>query len=566
MPSETARLKSRPFCRFDLSAGRQKKQPAESRSHAQAHNRCQPFASVRTGTDAGQVTTPRGPIGALLVLAIAIIYGQTLDHALLAYDDSGYVTDNPYVNRGITGEGIWWAIAEGPYGDWFPLAMLSHMLDCQIFGLRPGGIIWSTSCCTPSTSLGLFFLCRRMTGQLWPSALVAALFAVHPQHVESVAWIAERRDMLSGLFFVLALWAYLDYVGHGRTAGRYLLVAALLDTGTVVQADAGHAAAAIAAARLLAAVPVGPAGRRIVGPSPPTAQTAASEVSPVAVDPAEQMSPLWLVVEKLPLLAWSAGTCLMTMRHGEPASRISIGRCGSAGPRLRPSPTSSDMFYPAKLVAFYCYPAAAFRSGKRLGATGAVSGRQLGGDPSGGGDIPTHWSAGSGIWECWCRCWDWSRSRTTSGPIDIPICPRSGCTSRWPWAVPQLARPTGRGRQWMLASCAAAALARWLPVRPAGGRSGETTKRSWRHALACDPENAKAEFALANGVGHRGQIDEAIALYRRAEEHPIDAAPFSNLGAILASQGKTEEAILQYRQAWRSSPTIMRPTSIWPSR
>ncbi len=88
-------------------------------------------------------------IGTLVVLAIGIIYGQTLDHALLGYDDSGYVTDNPYVFRGITGQGIWWAITDGPYGDWFPLAMLSHMLDCQIFGLAPWGLTWSMSCCMP---------------------------------------------------------------------------------------------------------------------------------------------------------------------------------------------------------------------------------------------------------------------------------------------------------------------------------------------------------------------------------------------------------------------------------
>ena len=114
--------------------------------------------------------------------------------------------------------------------------MLSHMLDCQLFGLNPAWHHLTNVLLHAATAIGLFFGLRSMTGELWPSAFVAAIFAVHPQHVESVAWIAERRDVLSGLFFVLTLAAYLGYVRRGRTLSRYLLVAVLLSLGLMSKA------------------------------------------------------------------------------------------------------------------------------------------------------------------------------------------------------------------------------------------------------------------------------------------------------------------------------------------
>ena len=114
--------------------------------------------------------------------------------------------------------------------------MLSHMLDCQLFGLDAGGHHLTNVVLHAATAIGLFLVLRSMTGELWPSAFVAAIFAIHPQHVESVAWIAERRDVLSGLFFVLTLAAYLGYVRRGRTRGRYLLVALALGLGLMSKA------------------------------------------------------------------------------------------------------------------------------------------------------------------------------------------------------------------------------------------------------------------------------------------------------------------------------------------
>ena len=133
-------------------------------------------------------------IAGLLLVAIGIIYGQTLTFDFLGYDDQVFVTQRPQVRAGLTGEGIAWAFTNGPGEEWYPLAMLSHMLDCQLYGLRPAGHFLTNLLLHAATVVGLFFTLRQMTGELWPSVLVAALLAVHPQHVESVAWIAERRE------------------------------------------------------------------------------------------------------------------------------------------------------------------------------------------------------------------------------------------------------------------------------------------------------------------------------------------------------------------------------------
>ena len=133
--------------------------------------------------------------------------------------------------------------------------MLSHMLDCQLFGLAAWGHHLTNVLLHAAASIALFLVLWRMTGEFWPCGFVAAIFAVHPQHVESVAWISERKDVLSGLFFVLTLGAYLGYVRRGRSAGRYLWSWHCFCAGPARQADAGDDAGAAVAVGLLAAGP-----------------------------------------------------------------------------------------------------------------------------------------------------------------------------------------------------------------------------------------------------------------------------------------------------------------------
>jgi protein O-mannosyl-transferase len=158
----------------------------------------------------------------LLALAVFAVYGQTLHFDFISYDDPDYVTSNAHVRAGLTLPGAAWAFTSSFAGNWFPLTWLSHMLDVQLFGLDAGMHHFTNVCIHAVSTVLLFVLLKRMTGSLWRSALVAFLFALHPLHVESVAWVAERKDVLSGLFWVLALLSYTAYAARPG-ALRYAL-------------------------------------------------------------------------------------------------------------------------------------------------------------------------------------------------------------------------------------------------------------------------------------------------------------------------------------------------------
>jgi tetratricopeptide (TPR) repeat protein len=159
----------------------------------------------------------------VLAVATALAFNRVRHNQFLNYDDDTYVTQNPHVLMGLTTESVVWAFTTFYASNWHPLTWLSHMLDCQLFGINPlGHHLTNLLLHILNTSL-LFWVLNKMTGRIWPSAFVAALFALHPLHVESVAWVAERKDVLSAFFWMLTLAAYLRYVQ--RPAVRtYLLV------------------------------------------------------------------------------------------------------------------------------------------------------------------------------------------------------------------------------------------------------------------------------------------------------------------------------------------------------
>jgi tetratricopeptide (TPR) repeat protein len=182
-------------------------------------------------------------ICALLLLAVLAIYGQTVRFDFVNFDDNEYVYENSHVCNGLTREGFAWAFTDRVSSQWAPVTLLSLMADAQL--IRP----WSGKTGLARLAAGmhlinvvlhaanvllLFLILRAMTGRLWPSALAAAIFAVHPLHVESVAWITERKDVLSGLFGLLAIAAYIRY-SRRPSVPRYLIVAALLALGLMAK-------------------------------------------------------------------------------------------------------------------------------------------------------------------------------------------------------------------------------------------------------------------------------------------------------------------------------------------
>jgi tetratricopeptide (TPR) repeat protein len=165
-----------------------------------------------------------------LVAITCFVFGQTREYGFVNYDDPGYVSENAAVLGGLSMAGVVWAFTNTHGGNWHPLTTMSHMLDCELFGARAGMHHVVNVLLHSTAAVLLFLVWQRMTGALWSSAFVAAVFAIHPLRAESVAWISERKDVLSGLFFMLTLAAYTHYA-RAVSVRRYALVAVTFALG-----------------------------------------------------------------------------------------------------------------------------------------------------------------------------------------------------------------------------------------------------------------------------------------------------------------------------------------------
>jgi protein O-mannosyl-transferase len=237
----------------------------------------------------------------LLTVGSLLVYGQATQFGYMTIDDHAYVTENQHVKEGLTLEGIAWSFTSVHDANWIPFTWLSLMLDSDIYGVRPGGYHFTNILLHTANTLLLFAVLAAATQSLARSAFVAALFALHPLHVESVAWIAERKDVLSTFFGLASLLAYVCYAVLGRR--RYLVGSFLL------------LAASLLAKQTLVTLPFvfllldfWPLGRwNLLGMFGIAAQSGSHESAAVlAAAPAvagRQRSPLSLVVEKLPFFA-----------------------------------------------------------------------------------------------------------------------------------------------------------------------------------------------------------------------------------------------------------------------
>lgn len=261
-------------------------------------------------------------IYAALLLAIVAAYAQLHDFQFVNFDDPDYVLENPHVRAAD----IAWAFTSTEHANWFPITWLSHMLDVELFGLRAGPHHLTSVAIHALSTLLLFALLRKTTGDRWPSAFVAFVFAVHPLHVESVAWIAERKDVLCALFFILTLWAYARYVER-PTVLRYAVILVLFACGIM---------------------------------SKQTIVTLPFVVLLMDVWPLRRLSRKTLV-EKIPLFALSAAAAVVAyiaQQHG--------GAVGSLTDiplslRLENAAVSyvtyiAQFFWPARLAVFYPFP------------------------------------------------------------------------------------------------------------------------------------------------------------------------------------------------------------------
>ena len=227
-----------------------------------------------------------------LIVATLLVYGQLPSHDFIDFDDGAYVIENPYVSSGFTKEGLIWAF---DVGNWHPLTWLSHMLDCELFGLNAGWHHLINLLFHIANTLLLFLALGRMTGDLWRSGIVAVLFALHPLNVESVAWVSERKNTLSTFFWMLTIWSYVSYAERPRVRQYFLVLIffalALMAKPMVVTLPF-----------VLLLMDVWPLGRLRLN--------SAEKGSHLVV---KRESPFRLVWEKIPLFVLSAVLCVMTL-------------------------------------------------------------------------------------------------------------------------------------------------------------------------------------------------------------------------------------------------------------
>src|SRR5882672_8862293 len=195
------------------------------------------FSSRERKRDACATATFERP-DLLILLGLAIvtfgIYAQVIGHHFITFDDPTYIQENPMVNRGVTLGGLAWAFTTFHAGNWHPLTWIAHMIDGQLFGTFAGGHLLVNALIHTANTLLLFWFLLRTTHARWSSALVAALFALHPLHVESVAWAAERKDTLSTFFGLLSLIAYVRYA-EAPSIRRYAWTAITLVLGLLAK-------------------------------------------------------------------------------------------------------------------------------------------------------------------------------------------------------------------------------------------------------------------------------------------------------------------------------------------
>jgi len=292
-------------------------------------------------------------ISLFLILTTLVAFEQVRNHAFLNLDDNIYVTENRQVQSGLTFKSLAWAFTAMHAGLWHPLTWLSHMLDCELYGLNPGGHHLTNLLFHIVNTLLLFLVFKRMTGRLWMSGFIAALFALHPLHVESVAWVAERKDVLSTFFWMLTMWAYMRYV-EGPGLNRYLLVLLSFTLGLLSKPML------VTLPFVLLLLDYWPLGRFQFGQLSGNSKLSTSKL----ISSSDQRSvALRLVLEKAPFFLLSALSSILTIFAAQRAGAVASLEYHPFESRFANALVSyvsyiEKMIWPHHLAVFYPYPEA----------------------------------------------------------------------------------------------------------------------------------------------------------------------------------------------------------------
>ena len=469
----------------------------------------------------------------VLVVATGLAYWQVLHHDFVNFDDHYYVTENDRVQAGLTPEGFIWAFTTTDASNWHPLTWLSHMLDCELYGLNPGGHHLTNLLFHLASTLLLFIVFTRMTAALWRSALVAILFALHPLHVESVAWVAERKDVLSTLFWILTMWAYLHYVRHGGFK-RYLLVLVAFTLGLMAKPML------VTLPFVLLLLDYWPLGRYQFGQSGAASHTA---MSASIVPRRSRSGALALVLEKTPLLALAAISSVVTYLVQQSGQAMQYMETLPLTVRIANALVSyvayiGKTIWPANLAVFYPHPGYTLPMWQAAGAglllvfISIVTIRSMSRYPY----LAVGW------------LWYLGTLVPVIGLVQVgeqamadryTYVPLIGLFIIAAWGLWDLEKKWHRQK-------IVFALILLLPLTVCTWRQLHYWRDSislWEHALAVTKKNALAHNNLGGAFEEEGNAEKAIANFYEALRHdPEYLIARNNLGLALFREGKITEA------------------------
>lgn len=467
--------------------------------------------------------------GALLVFAVFAVYWQTFHFGYVYYDDDRYVYDNPLIRSGLSIKSIAWAFTTIYFANWHPLTWLSYLADYQLFGLNAGAehavnVAWHAA-----AVLTLFLALVRMTKQGWRSALVAAIFGLHPLHVESVAWIAERKDVLSTFFQMLTILLYTWYVENERPV-RYAAVVLAYALSLLAKPMA------VTLPFVLLLLDVWPLRRLDL------ARTARRLAQ--------------LIREKLLLFILSAASCVVTYFAQRRSGAVISLRGFPFTERLANAMVSylryiAKGIWPVDLAVLY-----PFEEPAGLAVVAAIVVLAA----------ITIWALRQARTKPYFLVgWFWFLGTLVPviGLVQVGVqsmadryayFPLVGLSVAVVWGICDLTvgRPALRAAATTIAVLASVAFT-VAAYRQAG--YWESSETLFRHTLAITRGNAVTENNLGVVLQRAGRRDEAAALYKQAlSVTPDDPGPQTNLGVILAGEGKHQEAIALYRRALAANP------------
>jgi hypothetical protein len=522
-------------------------------------------------------------LAALSLAALTVlVYSPSFFCGFVDYDDPSYVTENPVVLSGLSAPALGWAfgwLQVEQTGNWHPLAWISLQLDAELYGPRSAwGFHLTNVLLHVSSTLLLFWILERTTGAVWPSALVAALFAWHPLHVESVAWIAERKDVLSGLFWMLTIAAYVRYVER-PSAHRYLLVLVLFALGLMAKSMLVTLPVVLC---LLDYWPLGRVGawrvegggwrverggRRVKGEGWTEEQEKSrsrhhrtkrrQRLSPSALHPPP--TTLWLLLEKAPLFLLALLASTITLVAQDVGGAVKSFTQYPIEVRFANALTAYVLYlgkacWPAALAVHYPHSGLALLSWQAIGALVLLTGLT----------VMALLQARRRPYLLVGWLWYLGTLVPVIGFVQLgdqavadryTYLPLIGLFIIWSWGAAELAA------RWQLTTGAAllsaVVLLAFLTCTWQQVHHWRDSVSLWRHALAVTRNNLVAHMHLGVELGKRGQPQQAIEHFQECLRiNPRSADAHVNWGIALEQQGKVKEAIMHYKEALRIQPGI----------